>query len=349
MQNPVPKLTVLMPVYNGEKYLREAIDSILRQTFTDFELLIINDGSVDSSVKIVESYQDQRIRLIHNEKNLKIVASLNRGLDLARGEYIARLDCDDVAMPTRLEKQVLFLDNNPKVAMLGSWAEEIDSAGRVVSFISFPTDALILRWRLCFCNTFIHSSIMFRKAAIAGLGGYSEEFPYAEDYDLWAKTGCNQELANFPEALVRWRNWAENCSSARGREQERQAALISKRNIKRIWPEARAGQLRVLRALYQRNPAASKEEIEELITAVDTFQEKYSRKFDLGKEIKNLKVEIITHLFAAILYSDIKAIDKIRLLFKLTAKMKPNIFRIAGIFFFKRTVAGSGLARFIKF
>ena len=99
-----PKVSVIMPVYNGEKYLRAAIDSILGQTFTDFELLVINDGSEDKTVSIVESYQDKRIRLIHNEGNLRIVATLNIGLDLARGEYVARMDCDDISMPTRFEK-----------------------------------------------------------------------------------------------------------------------------------------------------------------------------------------------------------------------------------------------------
>jgi len=93
-----PKVTVLMPVYNGEQYLREAIESILTQSFTDFEFLIINDGSTDSSVEIIESYDDPRIRLIHNEANLKLVATLNKGVDLARGEYIARMDCDDISL-----------------------------------------------------------------------------------------------------------------------------------------------------------------------------------------------------------------------------------------------------------
>ena len=107
-----PMVTVLMSVYNGEKFLKEAMDSILTQTFTDFEFLIINDGSTDNSVKIIESYNDSRIRLINNEKNLKLIASLNKGISLARGKYIARMDCDDISSPMRLEKEVDFLENS---------------------------------------------------------------------------------------------------------------------------------------------------------------------------------------------------------------------------------------------
>src|SRR5580698_9685158 len=108
-----PKVTVLMPVYNGEKYIKEALESILQQTFIDFEFLIINDGSTDNSVSIIKSFNDNRIRLIHNEKNSGLVYSLNKGIGLSNGEYIARMDCDDVSIPERLEKQVGFLNSNP--------------------------------------------------------------------------------------------------------------------------------------------------------------------------------------------------------------------------------------------
>ena len=107
-----PLVSVLMAVYNGEKYLLEAIESILNQTYTNFEFLIINDGSTDSTEEIILSYSDQRIRYIKNEQNLKLIASLNKGLDLAKGKYIARMDADDISLPDRLEKQVNFLERN---------------------------------------------------------------------------------------------------------------------------------------------------------------------------------------------------------------------------------------------
>ncbi len=115
-----PRVTVLMSVYNGEKYLREAIDSILNQTFKDFEFLIIDDGSTDSSADIIRSYTDFRIRLIQNEKNIGLTRSLNKGLKLAKGEYIARMDVDDISLPIRFEKQVSFLDKYEDVKLVGS-------------------------------------------------------------------------------------------------------------------------------------------------------------------------------------------------------------------------------------
>src|SRR4030067_2802339 len=118
-----PKVTVLMSVYNGEKYLEKAINSILNQTFTDFEFLIVNDGSTDGSVKIIESYNDHRIRLVHNEANIGLINSLNKGLDLAQGEYVARMDCDDISLTERLPKKVSFLEKKTGILSFGNIGE----------------------------------------------------------------------------------------------------------------------------------------------------------------------------------------------------------------------------------
>jgi len=115
-----PKVTVLMPVYNGEKYLNEAIDSILGQTFKDFKFLIINDGSTDGTADILKSYKDSRIKVTNNEKNIGLTKSLNKGLKMAKSEYIARMDADDISLPTRLQKQVEFMDSHPKVGVCGT-------------------------------------------------------------------------------------------------------------------------------------------------------------------------------------------------------------------------------------
>ncbi|NHJ46179.1 MAG: glycosyltransferase family 2 protein, partial [Asgard group archaeon] len=134
------KVTVLMSVFNGEKYLREAIDSVLHQTFTDFEFLIINDGSTDNSVEIINSYDDERIHLVHNEQNIGLAASLNKGINLARGEYIARMDCDDINHQTRLEKQVKFMDKNPDIGLLSS-ANRFIQDDKILNLVDrFPTD-----------------------------------------------------------------------------------------------------------------------------------------------------------------------------------------------------------------
>ncbi|MCP8319033.1 MAG: glycosyltransferase, partial [Candidatus Methylarchaceae archaeon HK01B] len=129
-----PKITILMSVYNGEKYLREAIDSILNQTFKDFEFLIINDGSTDRTVEILRSYHDSRIKIITNEKNMGLTKSLNKGLKIARSEYVARMDADDISYPRRLEVQYEYMKKNPDVGIVGSWNDVIDDKGNTIDY-----------------------------------------------------------------------------------------------------------------------------------------------------------------------------------------------------------------------
>ena len=198
-------ITVLMPTHNGERYIRTAIDSVLAQTFSDFELLIINDGSTDSTPDIIRSYNDDRIRVIDNECNIGITKSLNKGLKKARGEYIARLDDDDMALPERLEKQRKFLNKNKDIALVGSWAEYIDQNGKFMRMRKTPTDSRVIRYELIFGNNFYHSALMFRKSAILDIGGYDESFKHAQDYELLSRLRDTHKLANIPEALIRYR------------------------------------------------------------------------------------------------------------------------------------------------
>jgi glycosyltransferase involved in cell wall biosynthesis len=197
-----PQVTVLMSVYNGEKYLREAIDSILGQTFKDFEYLIIDDGSTDSSSDIIRSYTDSRIRLIQNEKNIGLTRSLNKGLKLAKGEYIARMDADDISMPERLEKQVRFLDEHKNVALISSSVIFIDSCGKEVRRWDLATDSdeiksIFLRDQ----NQILHPFSMYKKRCVEKVGMYREEFEVAQDVDLWMRMIERYDIANVQEAL----------------------------------------------------------------------------------------------------------------------------------------------------
>ncbi len=198
-----PRVTVLMPVYNGEKYLRQAMDSILNQTFTDFEFLIINDGSKDGSVEIIEAYDDPRIRLVHNEQNLKLVATLNKGIDLARGEYIARMDCDDISLPERLARQVAVMDKYPDVGVCGAWAWVIDSAGKVFDKIKTPVGRKLASfyWRP---SPFVHPTVMIR-SAILKQNKYDQRFADAEDYALWLSLCRVTGFYNLAEFLLLYR------------------------------------------------------------------------------------------------------------------------------------------------
>jgi glycosyltransferase involved in cell wall biosynthesis len=223
-----------MSVYNGEKYLREAIDSILNQTFKDFEFLIIDDGSTDSSAEIIRSYTDSRIRLIQNEKNIGLTRSLNKGLKLAQGEYIARMDADDISLPERLKKQVKYLDNHPEIGVLGTRFFEIDMNGNVRREICIPLDKRNIEKQLYRVNCFCHSSTMMRMSCIKKVGLYDETLKYAQDYELWLRMIDVCEVQNHPELLHKWRyNTRTGISVKKSSKQNKNAEEIRKKHIKR--------------------------------------------------------------------------------------------------------------------
>lgn len=211
-----PRVTVLMSVYNGERFLREAVDSILAQTFRDFEFLVIDDGSTDSSAAILASYADSRLRVVKNERNIGLTASLNAGLLLARGEYIARQDADDVALPQRLEKQVRAMDERAEVAVLGTGVLSIRESGKPRRSAAFPrcTTPLSLRWQLLFESPFVHSTVMFRRSVILGeLGGYDATWRTSQDFELWSRVARTHALGNLPEPLVSFRSHGGSVSA----------------------------------------------------------------------------------------------------------------------------------------
>jgi len=208
-----PRVTVLMPVYNGERYLREAMDSILAQTFTDFEFLIINDGSTDRSVEIIESYDDPRIRLVHNEKNLKLIATLNKGFDLARGEFLARMDCDDISLPTRLSRQAAFMEAHPEVGVCGTWAKKIDSGRKVMGNFKSPAGADMEKyiWRP---TPIIHPTAFFRNTIYKDFR-YDQNYHDAEDLELWQRIFGAARLDNLDEFLLLYRIHPSSVTSLR--------------------------------------------------------------------------------------------------------------------------------------
>lgn len=199
-----------MPVYNGERYLRGAIDSILSQTFRDFEFLIINDASTDGSVEIIKSYTDPRIRLVHNETNLGRCATPNKGLDLAQGEYLARMDCDDISLPTRLEKQVKFLNAHPDVGVCGTWIKLFMGTGYI---IKYPLTHEAIKCHMLLGSQLAGASAMFRrKVFLAHHLYYDVNCKLAEDYELWTRCSNVTKLANIPEILYLYRWHAEQIS-----------------------------------------------------------------------------------------------------------------------------------------
>jgi hypothetical protein len=200
-----PRVTVLMAVYNGERFLREAIDSILAQTFRDFEFLILDDGSTDASLDIVRSYADPRIRLLQNDRNLGLTRSLNRGIAAARGELIARQDGDDISEPDRLARQVAYLDAHPEIGLLGAGFREMDSDGTVLGDRPLPCDPVGIRWALLFHCPLAHSAVVFRRTVVDEVGPYDERLRYAADRELWSRIARRFPAANLPEYLLRYR------------------------------------------------------------------------------------------------------------------------------------------------
>lgn len=201
-----------MAVRNGQQWLSDALDSICKQTFSDFELLVIDDGSTDATPEILTECQarDPRLRVIRQEP-IGLIAALNRGLEAARGPLIARLDADDVALPERLQKQVRFLEQHPDVVLLGTWAQVIDESNEVKHRERQPPsdrDALILT--LSRTNPFIHSTVMFRTAIARSLGGYRPAFEAAEDYDLWLRLCEIGQIAILPDVLICYREHGGN-------------------------------------------------------------------------------------------------------------------------------------------
>jgi glycosyltransferase involved in cell wall biosynthesis len=209
-----PLISVIMPVYNCEKYLKEAIESVLSQTYQNVELVIVNDGSTDSSKEIILSFKDSRIRFFENERNSGIVFTRNRGLDEANGEFVATLDSDDIALPERIEKQAGFLTMNPEYGMCGTFYYAIDSHGKFIKEIRFPTNyrdvATFMTLGNCFCN----STVMIR-AKLAKELRYREKYDIVEDYEMWWRITKRARLTNLSFFGTKYRVHGNNISVAK--------------------------------------------------------------------------------------------------------------------------------------
>lgn len=200
-----PVVSVILPVYNSEKYVKAAIDSILKQTFTELELIIINDGSTDNSASIIQSFKNERIIYIE-QKNIGLAATLNKGIETASGEFIARQDADDISLPDRLQHQLDFFKKYESVALLGTAAEIINEQGsRTNRFHRHPVNNNVLKFYLVFDNPFVHSSVMFRKKAIEEIGNYTNDSSVFEDHNLWSRMARKYNVANLPLSFLQYR------------------------------------------------------------------------------------------------------------------------------------------------
>jgi glycosyltransferase involved in cell wall biosynthesis len=228
---PLPQgergVTVILAAYNAEKYLREAVSSILNQTLTDFEFIVIDDGSKDSTLSILQSFNDPRLKIV-SRPNKGLTPTLNEGLSLAQGEFVARMDADDVSMPDRFEKQVKFLREHPDVVCVGSRVTTIDPYGsplqvtdHKLSHVEIEADLLKgIGWSI------VHPAAMMRRDAVMKVGGYREQFKTSQDLDLWLRLSEVGKLANLPEPLVQYRQHFESVANTKADEQWRVKSII---------------------------------------------------------------------------------------------------------------------------
>jgi glycosyltransferase involved in cell wall biosynthesis len=229
-----PRVTVFIPVHNRAHLVGRAIESVLSQSFREFEVLLIDDGSTDNSVAVIESIGDPRVRLLRNEGNIGIARTRQRGLDEARGTYLAVLDSDDAAAPRRLGRQVAFLDAHPEVATVGGWTREFDSSDKVRGGIKLlPLVPAELKARLLFRTCHHHSSTMSRLSALREFG-YDPAFPVSSDYDLFSRMAGKYQLANLPHVLFYRRIHDGRVTRERAAEVRRMNMIVAARQLKAL-------------------------------------------------------------------------------------------------------------------
>jgi glycosyltransferase involved in cell wall biosynthesis len=287
-----PRVSVLLPVYNDAQYVRAGIDSILKQTFTDFELIIVDDGSTDESPRIISQYRDPRLRVVRNQCNLGLAPSLNIAIAASRGEYLARQDADDISLPQRFARQVEFLDTHPLVGVVGSRAIAIDEDGKELHLIQTSSRDYEIKWDLLFFCPFVHSSVMVRRSVLNKSGTYTEDpeiaRAFVEDYDLWSRINRITLSANIPEPLqkYRYRKKPTSASTRTRTENERQQDKISQRNIcwllgrseirPKLWAALKVfSPVQSRENLEQMTPEETRQALDLLIAVEDAFCRKY--------------------------------------------------------------------------
>lgn len=202
----MPEISVVMPVYNSSRYLKEAIESILSQSYADFEFLIFNDGSTDDSLSIIQSYKDKRIKLFSCKQKRGYVVHLNEGIRLAKGKYIARMDADDISLPQRFQKEIDFLERHKSIALVGCFGSIIDEKGMVTGSLPKPVGPKKIKETCLYYGPHIHPTIMFRKDIVQEVGNYREEYLYTEDIDLYYRLiFSGYKTDNVPEYLFKYR------------------------------------------------------------------------------------------------------------------------------------------------
>jgi glycosyltransferase involved in cell wall biosynthesis len=230
-----PKVSVVMSVFNGEVYLAEAIDSILNQTFSDFEFIIVDDGSTDSSANIIQLFTDSRIQLISLDKNMGLASALNHGVNQAQGQYIARMDSDDISLPSRFQEQVNYMDAHSDVIVLGTQMQVVDADKNPLFDFDVPLQHSLIVWNLFFGRTFAHPSVMMRRNVLVQVGVYDESISTAQDVDLWSRLIGQGRFANLADQLILYRTHEKATSIQKASQQKNVLHITLKRLLMQLW------------------------------------------------------------------------------------------------------------------
>ena len=304
-----PRVTVLMPVYNSASHLVAALESILRQSWKDFEFLIIDDGSNDQSANIVHSFDDPRIRFVSNERNQGLIHTLNKGFDLARGTYIARMDADDISLPKRLERQVDFMDRNPGIGACGTWVETFGERNDVWRY---PVTSEDVHTHLLFHSALAHPTVCLRRAAFDKHGlRYDENYPHAEDFQLWQRASDCFPIVNLGEVQLKYNIHSKSISQTKREMQSVTLRQIDREALIRLGIEASDAELDVHRCLGHggdRLKGISLEDTERWLKRLITTNEsahRYSQKSlqrlcgELWMQVCQMNMQIMTRRLMA--------------------------------------------------
>lgn len=259
-------ISIILPCYNADKFIKESIESITTQTYKNWELIIIDDASRDSTEKIIKSFKDSRIKYLKNNKNLGVVKSLNRGIKEAQGKYIARMDADDKMTKTRLEKQINFLFTNPCYALVGSNHRIINKNGFTITFSKYPSENEHIQILKYFINPFSHPSVLIRREIFDYLK-YMGNFTHCEDYELWFCILEKHKGYNLPEALTDYRIHGENLSIQKSKVQKENTITLVADRLEKSIPDISIENIKIHNALllgYSKKYFNSEEKISKL-------------------------------------------------------------------------------------
>lgn len=289
----MPRVSVIMPVKGAQTYLSEAIESILHQTFADFEFLVITEPGTNH--EIIDAYLDTRIKHIETAQSIGLARCLNYGIQMAKGEYIARMDADDISFPNRLERQVTYLDEHHDVGIVGTGYESINESGRTLSISSKSSSPEFIKWQSLFVNPIIHASVLARADVIRRLGGYNPAMVHSEDYDLWVRAMENAKIVNLPDVLIKLRDHSGRVSRVSANLQEHNANVIVKRNLESVYG-AKISESVVSVLLYR-----SKQTSIQNYCAAKTLKE-LSIKFSQNSKVPQKERRLILRMAASRLY-----------------------------------------------